>query len=47
MYVVVELLYKHAGTPLGFLTKRSPTLRANKPGRGVPGKSEKMTWHSE
>ena len=37
MYVGVELLYKHAGTPLGFLTKRSPTLRANKPGRGVSG----------
>ena len=47
MYVGVELLYKHVGTPLRFLTKRSPTLRANELGRGVSGKSNKMTWRSE
>ena len=28
VHVGVELLYEHIGTPQGFLTKRSPSLRA-------------------
>jgi len=29
MHIEVKLLYEHVGTPRGFLTKRSPSLRAN------------------
>ena len=47
MYVGVELLYKHIGTPKGFFAERFPTLRAKHTRRGVPGKSDRMTWQSE
>ena len=33
MYVRIELLYKHIGTPWGFLTKRCPTPRAKRTGK--------------
>ena len=29
VHIGVKLLYEHVGTPWGFLTKRSPSLRAN------------------
>jgi len=47
VYLGVELLYKHIGTPKGFFTERLPTPRAKRIGRGVSRKLDRMTWHSE